>query len=59
MIKYVIRDVLLKLKLSLAYCREQCYDGVSSMPGHKTGIAKTIERTFSTRVIPLTAMEIH
>ena len=30
----VIKDVLLKLQLSLAYCRGQCYDGASIMLGH-------------------------
>ena len=35
-----IKDVLLKLQLSLANCRGQCYDGASNMQGHKTGVAK-------------------
>ena len=39
----VIKDVLLKLQLSLAYCRRQCYDGASNMLGHKTGVAKRIQ----------------
>ena len=39
----VIKDVLLKLQLSLGYCRGQCYDGTSNMLGHKTGIAKKIQ----------------
>ena len=39
----VIKDVLLKLQLSLAYCRGQCYDGASNMLGHKTGVAKRIQ----------------
>ena len=39
----VIKAVLLKLQLSLAYCRGQCYDGASNMLGHKTGVAKRIQ----------------
>ena len=37
-----IKDVLLKLELSLTNCRGQCYDGASNMMGHKTGVAKRI-----------------
>ena len=36
-----IKDVLLKLQLSLVNCRGQCYDGARNMMGHKTGVAKT------------------
>ena len=39
----VIKDVSLKLQLSLAYCRGQCYDGASNMLEHKTGVAKRIQ----------------
>lgn len=39
----VIKDVLLKLQLSLAYCRGQCYNGASIMLGHKTAVAKRIQ----------------
>jgi len=35
-----IKDVLLKLQLSLTNCRGQCYNGASNMMGHKTGVAK-------------------
>ena len=35
-----IKDVLLKLQLSLVNCRGQCYDGASNMMGHKIGVAK-------------------
>ena len=38
-----IKDVLLKLQLSLANCRGQCYDGASNKMGHKTGVAKRIQ----------------
>ena len=38
-----IKGVLLKLQLSLVYCRGQCYDGASNMMGHKTGVAKRIQ----------------
>ena len=37
-----IKDVLLKLQLSLVNCRVQCYDGVSNMMEHKTGVAERI-----------------
>ena len=39
----VIKDVLPKLQLSLAYCRGQCYDGASNMLGRNTGVAKRIQ----------------
>ena len=38
-----IKDVLLKLKLSLVNCRGKCYDGASNIMGHKTGVAKRIQ----------------
>ena len=38
-----IKDVLLKLQLSLVNCRRQCYDGASNMMGHKNGVAKRIQ----------------
>ena len=38
-----IKDVLLKLQLSLVNCSGQCYDGASNMMGHKTGVAKRIQ----------------
>ena len=37
-----VKDMLLKLQLSLVNCRGQCYDGASNMMGHKTGVAKRI-----------------
>ena len=38
-----IKDVLVKLQLSLVNCRGQCYDGASNMMVHKTGVAKRIQ----------------
>ena len=38
-----IRDVLLRMNLRIENCRGQCYDGASSMSGHKSGVAKKIE----------------
>ena len=38
-----IKDVLLKLPLSLINCRGQCYDGASNVMGDKTGVAKRIQ----------------
>ena len=37
-----IKDVLLKLLLSLPNCRGKCYDGASIMLGDKTDVAKRI-----------------
>ena len=39
-----IKDILLRLSLSLQNCRGQCYDGASSMAGCKTGVSTTILR---------------
>lgn len=38
----VIRDCLVRMNLTIANCRGQCYDGASSMSGAKTGVAKQI-----------------
>ena len=38
-----IKDVLLKLQLSLVNCRGQWYDGASTMMGHNNGVAKRIQ----------------
>ena len=38
-----IKDVLVKLQLSLADCRGQCYDGASNMLGQKSGVVKRIQ----------------
>ena len=38
-----IKDVLLKLQLSLVNCKGKCYDGANNMMGHKTGVAKRIQ----------------
>ena len=38
-----IKDVLLKLQLSLVNCRGQCDVGASNMMGLKTGVAKRIQ----------------
>ena len=35
-----IKDVLIKLQLSLVNCRRQCYDGASNIMGHD--VAKRI-----------------
>ena len=36
-IKTVILDVLTRMNLSMQKCREQCYDGCSTMAGSKGG----------------------
>ena len=38
-----IKDVLIKLQLSLVNCKRQCYDGASNIMGHKTDVAKRIQ----------------
>ena len=47
-----IKDVLLKLQLSLVNCRGQCYDGASNMMGHKTGVAKRILQDLQPKAYP-------
>ena len=37
-----LKDVLLRLNLSLANCRGQCYDGAANMAGIRTGVATQI-----------------
>ena len=56
-----IKDVLLKLQLSLVNCRGQCYDGASNMMGHKTGVAKRIQdlQPKAYPLILLTVMDTH
>lgn len=39
----VIKDTLLRMNLSLARCRGQCYDGDSNMAGAKRGVAKATQ----------------
>ena len=40
----MIRDVLLRLNLSLNKCRGQCYDGARNMSGNLNGVATQIQR---------------
>ena len=37
-----IKDILIRMNLSLENCRAQCYDGASNMLGKKSGVAKQI-----------------
>ena len=37
---FVIKDSLLRMNLTLAKARGQCYDGTSNMSGHRNGVAK-------------------
>ena len=37
-----IKDILLRMDLRIENCRGQCYDGASTMAGHKSGVAKGI-----------------
>jgi hypothetical protein len=38
-----LKDVLLRMNLKLGKCRGQCYDGCSTMKGHKNGVVKQIK----------------
>ena len=37
-----IKDVLLRLNVSISHCRGQCYDGASNMRGSRNGVATQI-----------------
>ena len=39
----VIKDILLRLQITLKKCCGQCYDGCSTMKGEKKGVAKQIK----------------
>lgn len=41
-IVFAIKDILLRIQISLDKCRGQCYDGASNMLGKKSGVAKQI-----------------
>ena len=43
-IVHVVRDVLLRLNLSLNKARGQCYDGAGAMAGRRQGVAKQISQ---------------
>ena len=38
----VIKEVMLRLNLSMSKLRGQCYDGCSAMSGTRSGVAKSI-----------------
>ena len=40
---HVIKDILVRMNISLSKCRGQCYDGCSTMKGEKKGVAKQIK----------------
>lgn len=44
MIVSVVQDILLRLNLSISYCRSQCYDGASAMSEAKRGVASRLEQ---------------
>ena len=39
----VIKDVLIRMNISITKCRSQCYDGCSTMKGKRSGVAKQIK----------------
>ena len=38
-----IRDVLVRMNLSMSKCRSQCYDGASNMTGSRNGVATKLQ----------------
>ena len=38
----IIKDALMRMNLSLAQCRGQCYDGAAVMQGRRNGVAVQI-----------------
>ena len=40
----VVKDVLIRLQMPLDKCRGRCYDGCSTMSGHKNGFAAIIKK---------------
>ena len=54
-----IKDVLLKLQLSIVNCRGQCYDGVSNMMTLIKLVWQKESRTSNQRLILLTVMDTH
>lgn len=54
----VLKDVLLRLNLSLANCRGQYYNGAASMAGIRTGVATQISE-YEQRPFSLTVMGMH
>ena len=38
----IVKDVLLRLNLSIENCRGQCYDGAANTRGYRTGVVKLI-----------------
>jgi len=49
----IVQDVLTRFELSLVNCREQCFDGASSMAGSITGLQRRI------RVVQPKAVHVH
>ena len=43
-IAVVVKDVLIRLQMPLDKCRGQCYDGCSTMSGHKNGVTAIIKK---------------
>ena len=39
-----LKDVLLRLNISISNCRAQCYDGASNMVGVRSGVASLVKR---------------
>ena len=47
----VIRDVLIRMNLSITNCRGQCYDGASNIVGAKSGVATQIKNNESRAIL--------
>lgn len=40
----MIKDVLIRMNLNINKVRGQCYDGASTMKGHRSGVSTQISR---------------
>ena len=41
-IVHILKDTMIRMNLSIAICRGQCYDGAANMAGHRSGVAAQI-----------------
>ena len=46
-----LKDVLLRMNISLQNCRAQCYDGASNMVGARSGVATLIQKEESRAIL--------
>ena len=41
-IVHILKDTMIRMNLSIANCRGQCYNGAANMAGHRSGVAAQI-----------------